>query len=116
MLYYLVMTFFTVLCFVLGFFILLQQGKGDMGLGTMGGGSFELTRVGALDLNTAVALSAQVKVVFADGAAPGSGVKVKLFIRMDYTASAAGRPGRPAADGQRHQITGSCGMSGRWTA
>ncbi|MFH1831926.1 MAG: preprotein translocase subunit SecG [bacterium] len=33
------MVLFIILCVVLGFFILLQQGKGDMGLGALGGGS-----------------------------------------------------------------------------
>ena len=32
------MTLFIVLCFFLAIFILLQQGKGDMGLGGLGGG------------------------------------------------------------------------------
>lgn len=39
MLYYLVMTLFVLVCIILGFFVLLQQGKGDMGLGSIGGGS-----------------------------------------------------------------------------
>ena len=39
MLYYIVMTFFVLVCIVLGFFVLIQQGKGDMGLGSIGGGS-----------------------------------------------------------------------------
>lgn len=33
------MTLFIIMTFVLAGFILLQQGKGDMGLGSMGGGS-----------------------------------------------------------------------------
>lgn len=35
----LLMTFFVILAFFLAFFILLQQGKGDMGLGGLGGGT-----------------------------------------------------------------------------
>ena len=31
--------FFIVLCFILAIFIYLQQGKGDMGLGALGGGA-----------------------------------------------------------------------------
>lgn len=37
--YGLLMTGFVVLCVFLGLFILIQQGKGDMGLGSIGGGS-----------------------------------------------------------------------------
>ena len=32
-------TLFVMLCFLLALFILIQQGKGDMGLGSLGGGS-----------------------------------------------------------------------------
>lgn len=32
------MVFFVILCFFLGISILIQQGKGDMGLGGLGGG------------------------------------------------------------------------------
>lgn len=39
MLYGILMTVFVILCFFLGLFILIQQGKGDMGLGSLGGGS-----------------------------------------------------------------------------
>ena len=34
----LLMTLFVILCFLLALVILLQQGKGDMGLGGLGGG------------------------------------------------------------------------------
>ncbi len=48
---------------------------------TLGGGSFELTRVGRLDLSEAAALSAKVKVELADDASAGSGIRVKLFMK-----------------------------------
>lgn len=35
----LLMTFFAILCFLLAISIFIQQGKGDMGLGSLGGGS-----------------------------------------------------------------------------
>ena len=35
----LLMTFFVILCIFLALFILIQQGKGDMGLGSLGGSS-----------------------------------------------------------------------------
>lgn len=37
MLYYLLITLFTMMCFLLIFVIFLQKGKGSMGLGSMGG-------------------------------------------------------------------------------
>jgi preprotein translocase subunit SecG len=36
--YTLLMVLFIILCFFLALFILIQQGKGDLGLGSMGGG------------------------------------------------------------------------------
>lgn len=33
------MVFFVILCFLLGISVLIQQGKGDMGIGSMGAGS-----------------------------------------------------------------------------
>ncbi len=48
---------------------------------TLGGGSFELTRVGRLDLSEATALSAKVHVALADNASAGSGIRVKLFLK-----------------------------------
>jgi len=47
----------------------------------LGGGSFELTRVGRLDLSDAAAISAEVKVALAEGSHAGSGVRVKLFMK-----------------------------------
>ena len=35
----LLMTFFIILCFFIGLFVLIQPGKGDMGLGSIGGAS-----------------------------------------------------------------------------
>ena len=39
MLYYLLVTPFIIMCFLLIFIIFLQKGKGSMGLGSMGGGT-----------------------------------------------------------------------------
>ena len=39
MLISLLMILFVILCFFLALFVLIQQGKGDMGLGSLGGGS-----------------------------------------------------------------------------
>jgi mannan endo-1,4-beta-mannosidase len=47
----------------------------------LGGGSFELTRVGRLDLSEAASLSAKVKVAIASEASAGSGIRVKLFMK-----------------------------------
>jgi len=47
----------------------------------LGGGSFELTRVGDADLSGALALQAKALVRPGEGAGPGSGVRVKLYVK-----------------------------------